>query len=51
VRKWYIKPQVFVYGLLASRLTRMPRVQDVWSNLGLIKSDTALQTVRHRFNY
>jgi len=33
------------------RLTRVPRVREVWSlNLRLAKSYTALQTVRHRFN-
>jgi len=36
---------------MTERLTRVPRVQEVWSlNLGLAKSYTALQTVRHRFN-
>jgi len=36
---------------MAKRLTRVPRVREVWSsNPGQAKSYTALQTVRHRFN-
>jgi len=35
---------------MAKRLTRLPRVLEVWSSdLGPTKSYTALQTVRHRF--
>jgi len=36
---------------MAERLTRVPRVREVWSsNFGPAKSYTVLQTVRHCFN-